>query len=131
MPALQVREFPDDLYEQLKKYAASQRRSVAQQTIIAVEDMLRAAVDDQEHGRQAALRPMYIDFSTEADRAARIEKRKALFADFDKIKWTGPMPTGEDIVRLVREGRDERMGRILGCVGVQAGVGAEAKQGAM
>ena len=33
MPALQVRDFPDDLYEQLKAYAASQHRSIAQQTI--------------------------------------------------------------------------------------------------
>ena len=40
MPALQVRDFPDDLYEQLKAYAASQHRSIAQQTIVAVEQML-------------------------------------------------------------------------------------------
>ena len=47
MPALQVRDFPDDLYEQLKAYAASQHRSIAQQTIVAVEQMLEAA--DAQH----------------------------------------------------------------------------------
>ena len=47
MPALQVRDFPDDLYEQLKAYAASQHRSIAQQTIVAVEQMLEAA--DAKH----------------------------------------------------------------------------------
>ena len=47
MPALQVRDFPDDLYEQLKTYAASQHRSVAQQTIVAVEQML--AHQDASH----------------------------------------------------------------------------------
>ena len=49
MPALQVRDFPDELYEQLKAYAASQHRSVAQQTIVAVEQMLEAA-DAQHYG---------------------------------------------------------------------------------
>ncbi|WP_449316228.1 ribbon-helix-helix domain-containing protein, partial [Rubneribacter sp.] len=40
MPALQVREFPDELYDELKEYAASQHRSMAQQVIVAVEQML-------------------------------------------------------------------------------------------
>ena len=33
MPALQVRDFPEDLYEKLKEVAAREHRSVAQQTI--------------------------------------------------------------------------------------------------
>ena len=83
MPALQVRDFPDDLYEQLKEYAASQHRSIAQQTIVAVEQMLEAA-DAQHYWDGHDLhclerRPRYFDFDTEAKRAARIEKRKELF----------------------------------------------------
>ena len=41
MPALQVRDFPDDLYEQLKAYAASQHRQHrAADLFVAVEQML-------------------------------------------------------------------------------------------
>ena len=66
MPALQVRDFPDDLYEQLKAYAASQHRSIAQQTIVAVEQMLEAA--DAQHYwdghdlHRLERRPRYFDF---------------------------------------------------------------------
>ena len=43
MPALQVRDFPATLYDELKEYAARNHRSIAQQTIIAVEEMLAEA----------------------------------------------------------------------------------------
>ena len=42
MPALQVRDFPDDLYERLKACAALEHRSVAQQTVALVEEGLNA-----------------------------------------------------------------------------------------
>lgn len=51
MPALQVRDFPEELYERLKECAASQHRSVAQQTIIAVERMVAAHDGACERGR--------------------------------------------------------------------------------
>ena len=35
MPALQVRDFPATLYDELKECAARNHRSIAQQTIIA------------------------------------------------------------------------------------------------
>lgn len=110
MPALQVRDFPDDLYEQLKDYAASQHRSIAQQTIVAVEQML--ATTNASHywdGKELyrVIRPR-IDFDTEADRLERIEKRKALFEEIGRITWKGPKPTTEEIVELVHEGRRER-----------------------
>ena len=41
MPALQVRDFPDELYEDLRVYAAQNHRSIAQQTIACVENELR------------------------------------------------------------------------------------------
>ncbi|RDB61513.1 argininosuccinate lyase [Gordonibacter sp. 28C] len=112
MPALQVREFPDDLYEQLKAYAASQHRSIAQQTIVAVEQMLEAANashywDGRELHRVTS-GPRCLDFDTEAKRAARIEKRKELFARMDEIVWKGAKPTGDEIVAMVQEGREER-----------------------
>lgn len=110
MPALQVRDFPDELYEQLKAYAASQHRSVAQQTIVAVEQML--AHPEASHywnGERLyrAVRPIP-DYDTEEERAARIEKRKKLFARMDEITWKKPKPTADEIVAMVREGREER-----------------------
>lgn len=85
MPALQVRDFPDDLYEQLKAYAASQHRSIAQQTIVAVEQMLEAA-DAQHYWDGHDLhclerRPRYFDFDTEAKRAAHREAQGAVRGD--------------------------------------------------
>lgn len=121
MPALQVRDFPDELYEQLKAYAASQHRSVAQQTIVAVEQMLEAA--DAQHywdGRELhrlERRPRYLDFDTEAERAARIEKRKKLFAEIAKNKANYPddMPSA---VEMVHEGRRERDRQISDSLGL-------------
>ena len=40
MPALQVRDFPDELYVELKACAEREHRSVAQQMIVAAEEML-------------------------------------------------------------------------------------------
>lgn len=112
MPALQVRDFPDELYEQLKTYAASQHRSVAQQTIVAVEQMLADANAshywDGATLRRAAPKPRIFECDTAVARAARIKKRKELFAEIRKCDWGGPAPTSEDIVALVHEGRRER-----------------------
>lgn len=121
MPALQVRDFPDDLYEQLKAYAASQHRSVAQQTIVAVEQMLEAA--DAQHywdGRELhrlERRSRYLDYDTEEERAARIEKRKKLFAEIAKNKANYPddMPSA---VEMVHEGRRERDRQISDSLGL-------------
>lgn len=112
MPALQVRDFPDDLYEQLKAYAASQHRSIAQQTIVAVEQMLEAA--DAQHYwdghdlHRLERRPRYSDFDTEAKRAVRIEKRKELFAEIDKLPKFDVPDDFPDTVELIRQGREER-----------------------
>lgn len=119
MPALQVRDFPDELYEQLKAYAASQHRSVAQQTIVAVEQML-AHPEASHHWNgerlYRAVRPIP-DFDTEAERAARIEKRKALFAEIRRLEWSGSKQTADEIVEFVHESRRERdrqMSDVLG-----------------
>lgn len=41
MPSLQVKDFPEDLYEELKEYAAEEQRSVSQQTIYCLREHLR------------------------------------------------------------------------------------------
>lgn len=115
MTALQVRDFPDDLYEQLKAYAASQHRSIAQQTIVAVEQML--ATSNATHYWDGELlyrvvRP-HPDFDTEEERAARIEKRKKLFAEIEKLPKVDVPANFPDTAELIRQGHEERDNRIL------------------
>lgn len=105
MPALQVRDFPDELYERLKVYASQEHRSMAQQTIVAVQEMLRGT---QQPIVQPAETGRIIHFDSPADRQARIEKRKAALAAFADITWKGPKPTAESITQLIRGGREER-----------------------
>ena len=57
MPALQVRDFPDDLYERLKACAALEHRSVAQQTVALVEEGLNARNESHLLGRPRAAPP--------------------------------------------------------------------------
>lgn len=122
MPALQVRDFPVALYEELKAYAAANHRSVAQQTIIAVEQMLAPLSLSKDEGLmrcqagESSLTPREGEWGAvpflgltdydSAARAARIERRKQLFKEFDDIPWLGSGSSTGDIVAMVREGRD-------------------------
>ena len=40
MPSVQVKEFPQGLYDELKAYAETQHRSMSQQLIVAAEQMM-------------------------------------------------------------------------------------------
>ena len=108
MPALQVRDFPEDLYEKLKEVAAREHRSVAQQTIVAVEAMVSgeyARVEEEPR------RSLYLDFDTEAKRAARIKKRQELFESAKALAEECPQMSqlpADDIVKTIRDGREER-----------------------
>ena len=90
MPALQVRDFPDELYAQLKESATADHRSIAQQTIVAVEHFLRSA----------GARPDAAD------------KRARLFAQFDSIA-TAPVTTDDEIVTLIAAGRSDRTSAVI------------------
>lgn len=108
MPALQVRDFPEDLYEKLKEVAAREHRSVAQQTIVAVEAMVSG---ECAPAKVEPARTLYLDFDTEAKRAARIKKRKELFERSKALAEKNPhmrQLSADDIVETVREGREER-----------------------
>lgn len=117
MPALQVRDFPDDLYTQLKTSAQRNHRSMAQQVIAYVEQGMRAESDEQG-GLGAARRPakMY-DFDTLVERERRIQKRKALFKEIEALPWKGDKPSAEDVVAMIRQDREERDNRVLEACG--------------
>ena len=111
MPSVQVKDFPAELYDQLKAYAELNHRSMAQQLIVAAEQMLATASASAQTPRKHAAASQPTDASDEANRRARIAKRKALFAHIDasnknaqrRRTWgTGSL----DPVMLIREDRD-------------------------
>ncbi len=120
MPALQVRDFPEELYERLKEYAELNHRSIAQQTIVAVEQMI-AADNKNPHQENRSSQPssqrLRFSLNSEAECARRAKKRKEIFAQADQIHWKGTMPTGEEIVSLVHEGRENNEASTLAACG--------------
>lgn len=129
MPALQVRDFPEDLYGRLKVYAEKNHRSVAQQTIVAVEQMLDqdafASKDPSVSSEESAFQPRVIARpsrtvreSIELDRdpverQKRAEKRRTLFREIEEQRAlsTSPFfhdPSVPDPVTVIREMRAER-----------------------
>jgi len=53
MPLLQVRDFPADIYEQIKFEAKQQHRTIAQQTIVLIEDGLSKEISSKERRLRA------------------------------------------------------------------------------
>lgn len=132
MPALQVRDFPDDLYEMLKASAKANHRSLAQQTVAFVERGLRDERLSARYGgaydmgiapsaHEAAMRARLVnpfnpfvgtglEIEPEEVIEARKEKRRRLRKRIAELnaKWDGPKPTTEEVVQMIREDRDHR-----------------------
>jgi hypothetical protein len=53
MPLLQVRDFPADIYEEIKFVAKCQRRTIAQQTIVLIKDGLEKEISNKERRLKA------------------------------------------------------------------------------
>ena len=121
MPALQVRELPEDLYEQLKESARRERRSLAQQTTVLLRRGLAAeeapVVSDgevwPERGGETRRRGgggVYLGADLPAEREQRIAMRKELFRAIDetnrKAKRGRRRLTDAEIVAMIREDRD-------------------------
>ncbi len=114
MPALQVRDLPEDLYEDLKACAESEHRSIAQQTIVAIEEMLQNRKDP---GRKSVFTAPIIQFETQAEKEERLRRRQEVFKKMEELPWRGPVPTSDDIIKTIHEGREERTNRILASIG--------------
>jgi hypothetical protein len=103
MPALQVRDFPEELYERLKEKARLEHRSIAQQTIVAVQEHL----DRPASSPDTKSYPLFFRDSEE-EKQARIKRRQEAFARLDalpKITFPEGYPTSEEIVREMRDSR--------------------------
>ena len=138
MPALQVRDFPQELYDELRDYAERNHRSIAQQTIACVESEIRRSKAIADSGSQdgsasiaisptiheAAMRARVVDpfgwtgvFQVEDEEArevrrAKWEELRKLFADVVE-RWNGPVPTCGELAQAVREGQDARIDGII------------------
>ena len=130
MPALQVRDFPMELYGELKAYASQHHRSLAQQTIIAVDEMLRryrgcegdgtdlrargrngGAISQGSEAFDGGVAPRRATGSLWSDQAKC--RRQQLFSSLDALSWEGESPSTEAIVELVNAGRRERDERVF------------------
>ncbi|MDR1082491.1 MAG: hypothetical protein LBL27_01310 [Coriobacteriales bacterium] len=97
MPALQVRDFPANLYEELRARAKRESRSISQQTIVAIREHL-ATPQGQAVGFPAR---------TEGGEWRRA-RRKALFEEIDrmpKIDIPSNFPSPAEIIREIRDTR--------------------------
>lgn len=125
MPALQVKECPDELYEQLRECAAEECRSMSQQTIYILKEYLSAYSQARE-GRKGSFRAsnfIYVDPTRdlvetaqeresrqreEAEREARREKRKRLIESIrsqPKFEVPEGFPSAAELIREDRDGR--------------------------
>ena len=52
MPLLQVRDFPEDIYDEIIFEARQQNRTIAQQTIVLIKKGLGEEISDRERRRQ-------------------------------------------------------------------------------
>jgi len=94
MPALQVRDFPDQLYEELRLCAKHEYRSIAQQTIVIIQDYL-----SRENKRLA---------EAERPKANYAEHRRQVFERIDSLplfKLPEDFPTPQQIIREMRDQR--------------------------
>ena len=48
MPLLQVRDFPSDIYEEIKAKAKQEHRTISQQTIVLIKDSLERNSSDKD-----------------------------------------------------------------------------------
>lgn len=110
MPALQVRDFPEELYERLRLYAEANRRSIAQQTVVAVEQMLDGS------GVEPGSSPRIIPFETAAAREARVKRKRELFERAqERCSKMGSLPSATfgAIAAEAKRERDSRFDELI------------------
>jgi len=128
MPALQVRDLPDDLYDELKAQALRENRSLTQQAIVVLRKGL-AAQDVAESTSVPAFavippQPSFIPFERDGvlymtdpneskeERHARLDKVFAGLRGESNIE----IPAPEEVGAAAWQGWEERTERILDAV---------------
>ena len=96
MPALQVRDCPEDLYEKLRTCAAEQDRSITQQTVHILREYL--------HENQTSKRKEHQQAQERAAlRAERIEQAFATADTLPRVSEPEGFPNTEALVRAMRD----------------------------
>lgn len=103
MSTLQVRDFPDHMYEDLKRKALQDHRSIAQQTIHAVEQYLKMENDyrDTSEPLDASGRKVH-------DREERRQQRMKIFEVIESRPAHSVPDEFPSSVEIIREGRESR-----------------------
>ena len=117
MPALQVKEFPEDLYEELRECAAAEDRSISQQTLHILREYLnvyRKSGNDADCLVVTVSRADVAAVSSGTDTSEDlVAKRKKVLDDIDsmpKPKIPDDFPSS---VEIIEEMREERMRSIV------------------
>lgn len=119
MPALQVKDFPNDLYEELRECATAQDRNISQQTVHVLREYLRAY---RQGGNSASwvVRPAVeqpetpprVKSRAEETPEERIERRRKAFEAIDampKFEVPDDFPEPAELIRQMREERTEQI----------------------
>lgn len=99
MPALQVKDCPTEVYEELRRCAARENRSISQQALTILEDYLGFR-DFAQHDRSASAS------KRDDGNTNYIEKRKRIFERMDRlpaIPVSERAPSSADILAEIRE----------------------------
>ncbi|WP_165248968.1 hypothetical protein [Adlercreutzia sp. ZJ141] len=114
MPALQVREFPEDLYGELRVFAARNHRSIAQQVVASVEQVIHEC--DQAQRTPEQRRPFTVE--SLAEREARNTKREEILrrARERQSKLRSGIPEPSIMLAKARAERDVRFDELAAAV---------------
>jgi len=108
MGYLQVRDFPEELHEQLRERAKAEQRSVSQQTIVAIKEHV-----DQADGRAQAIEAFNTyEHRRKCDEIDYLAKRKKVFERIAAFPILDSTDSPEDIMQVIFEGREELDARI-------------------
>ena len=102
MPALQVRDFPEELYQLLRERAKQQHRSISQETVIAVQ---RHVASQPEASTSLLSQQVY---ESDEIKQERLERKRAAFkrlAALPKIILPADFPSSVELVRELRDSR--------------------------
>lgn len=109
MPALQVKDCPQDVYDALRLSAMHENRSISQQALTIIESYLGVRSGNPRRRRRedvtwSARAPHWEPAEKDID---YVEKRKRLFKNMENLP---PLPVSNDLpssAELVRQMRDE------------------------
>jgi len=103
MATLVIKAFPEDLHTQLRRLAASHRRSVTQETIFLLEKALQPDSDARTEpgGPSASTFPG-------SSSASSYWKRRELLPEYEAMLKSGALQGGSDSTAMISEERDAR-----------------------